>query len=212
MDDESEVVEAVYAEPGIMTPIILANLHTYLAYLSTALCADPSSPSPSSKPVHKPKSRRALIKMHLAFAAHHVCVAANDAGVTERVFRGVVFPFVMYSKARQNTAEGVWEIIDADADAKAAAAAGSKGSKGGRISECDWLGGCVDVWRAEKEKEKEKESTEGRDDHVSKMAAMNLALAGKIAGTLSLVITIPHLSLLFLCSPRYLTHDWAFDR
>ncbi|KDQ24027.1 hypothetical protein PLEOSDRAFT_1068022 [Pleurotus ostreatus PC15] len=176
VDDESEVVEAVYAEPGIMTPIILANLHTYLAYLSTALCADPS-PSPSSKPVHKPKSRRALIRMHLAFAVHHVCVAADDAGVAERVFRGVVFPFVMYSKARQNTAEGVWEIVDADA--KAAAGVGSKGSKGGRISECDWLGGCVDVWRAEKEKEKE--STEGRDDNVSKMAAMNLALAGKIA-------------------------------
>ncbi|KAF7420871.1 snoRNA-binding rRNA-processing protein utp10 [Pleurotus ostreatus] len=187
VDDESEVVAAVYAEPGIMTPIILANLHTYLAYLSTALCADPS-PSPSSKPVHKPKSRRALIKMHLAFAAHHVCVAADDAGVAERVFRGVVFPFVMYSKARQNTAEGVWEIVDADA--KAAAGVGSKGSKGGRISECDWLGGCVDVWRAEKEKEKE--STEGRDDHVSKMAAMNLALAGKIAGTLLFVTTIPH--------------------
>ncbi|KAF4568223.1 snoRNA-binding rRNA-processing protein utp10 [Pleurotus pulmonarius] len=154
VDDETEVVEAVYAQPSVITPIILANLATYLSFLTSALCDDPTSTSSDPSKKSKSKSKRSLIRLHLSFAAHHVCGAANNAGITEQIFHVLFFPFVMYSKARQNTAEGVWEIIDADRKA-----------------------GTGNTWGAEKEKE----SSEGHEEHVSKMVAMNLALAGKIS-------------------------------
>ncbi|KAJ7452113.1 hypothetical protein B0H11DRAFT_1742292 [Mycena galericulata] len=140
-DTSSIVLNALYSAPSAIASVFLDDPKTYLEYLSVALMG--------SKP------KRQLLRLHLVFLATHFCPAATPA-LVEDVFHKVLFPFLLFSKARQHTADVVWEIIEQHP-----------------AMHYDLLSGCANVWRSEKGKV-EAEGTE-------KMAGMNQAIASKIA-------------------------------
>ncbi|KAJ7270889.1 hypothetical protein C8J57DRAFT_1507854 [Mycena rebaudengoi] len=86
-----------------------ANLSTRAALLARA--QDTSSPAPSPN----------AIRLHFAFLAAHVCRAAAPESM-EDVLHKILFPFLLFSKARQHAAD-IHEL----------------------------LAGCTSIWRAEKD-------------------------------------------------------------
>ncbi|KAJ7146113.1 hypothetical protein C8R44DRAFT_600928 [Mycena epipterygia] len=140
-DTSSIVLTALYAEPSSLVPIFLADPKTYLDYLSVAIMG--------SKP------KRQILRLHLVFLATHFCSAVTPASM-EDVYHKILFPFLLFSKARQHTADLVWEIIEQH-----------------KATHYELLSGCAEVWTAEKGK--------AEADGVEKMANINQALVSKVA-------------------------------
>ncbi|KAJ7756261.1 hypothetical protein B0H16DRAFT_696293 [Mycena metata] len=145
-DTSAIVLGALYADPASLLPVFLADSKTYLDFLSTAIMG--------SKP------KRPLLRLHLVFLATHFCPAAPPAS-REDVFHKVLFPFLLFSKARQHTADLVWEIIEQHA-----------------ATWHELLDGCASLWAAEKGKEEA--------DASERMAKLNQAIAAKIAEKITL--------------------------
>ncbi|KAJ7456907.1 hypothetical protein FB451DRAFT_1275210 [Mycena latifolia] len=137
-DTSSIVLGALYAEPSQMVSIFLDDPKTYLDSLSGAIMG--------SKP------KRQVLRLHLVFLATHFCSAATPA-LLEDVFHKVLFPFLLFSKTRQHTADLVWEIIEQNP-----------------ATHYELLGGCATLWMAEKGK-----------DGAERMANINQAVSSKLA-------------------------------
>ncbi|KAJ6554556.1 armadillo-type protein [Mycena capillaripes] len=135
------VLGALYANPASILPVFLSDPKTYLDFLSVAIMG--------SKP------KRQLLRLHLAFLATHFCPAATPASM-EDVFHKILFPFLLFSKARQHTADLVWEIIEQHP-----------------ATHYELLADCANVWTAEKGKEDV--------DPTERMAKLNQAIASKLA-------------------------------
>ncbi|KAJ7042839.1 hypothetical protein C8F04DRAFT_1251651 [Mycena alexandri] len=140
------VLGALYADSATLLPVFLADSKTYLDFLSTAIMG--------SKP------KRPLLRLHLVFLATHFCPAAPPAS-REDVFHKVLFPFLLFSKARQHTADLVWEIIEQHP-----------------ATWHELLDGCASLWAAEKGKEEA--------DATERMAKLNQAIAAKVAEKITL--------------------------
>lgn len=136
------VLNALFAEPSSIASVFLNDPKTYLDYLSVAIMG--------SKP------KRQLLRLHLVFLASYFCPAATPASM-EDVFHQVLFPFLLFSKTRQHTADVVWEIIEQHPALRH-----------------ELLSGCANVWVAEKAK--------GEAEGTEKMANTNQAIASKLAG------------------------------
>ncbi|KAJ7762738.1 hypothetical protein DFH07DRAFT_813302 [Mycena maculata] len=139
-DTSSIVLNALYAEPSSMASVCLSDPKTFLDYLSAAITG--------SKP------KRQLLRAHLVFLATYFCPAATAS--MEDVFHKVLFPFLLFSKTRQHTADVVWEVIEQYPSLHH-----------------ELLSGCANVWAAEKGK--------GNPDGTVKMASINEATASKLA-------------------------------
>ncbi|KAJ7701560.1 hypothetical protein B0H17DRAFT_1195339 [Mycena rosella] len=140
-DTSSIVLGALYAEPSNMASVFLGDPKTYLDSLSIAIMG--------SKP------KRQVLRAHLVFLATHFCPSATPA-LLEDVFHKVLFPFLLFSKARQHTADLVWEIIQQHP-----------------AMHYELLAGCADIWVAEK----------GSDtgDGSERMVRINQAISSKLA-------------------------------
>ncbi|KAJ6630100.1 hypothetical protein B0H10DRAFT_1984968 [Mycena sp. CBHHK59/15] len=139
-DTSIQVLNVLYSETSLAS-VFLDDPKTYLDYLSATLLG--------SKP------KRQALRLHIGFMARHFCPAATPACL-EDVYHKILFPFLLFSKARQHTVDLVWEIIEQHP-----------------ATRYELLAGCAGIWRAEKEKEE----AEG----VDKMADINQAIASKIA-------------------------------
>ncbi|KAF7326662.1 U3 small nucleolar RNA-associated protein 10 [Mycena venus] len=142
-DTSAIVLNTLYAMPASILPVFLADPKTYVNYLAATLTS-------SSKP------KRPLLRLHLDFLLTHFCPAAAPASI-EDVFHKILFPFLLFSKARQHSADLVWEIIAQHPAAR-----------------YELLAGCADVWVAENGKA-------GEGDATEKMARLNQAISGKLA-------------------------------
>ncbi|KAG6857013.1 hypothetical protein H0H87_010685 [Tephrocybe sp. NHM501043] len=151
-DTNQGVIDALYSKPAIIVPVLSGDAETYLAYLSTTLCG------PSSKP------KRNLLRAHLTFLATHFIPA--NAFHMEGVFQKIFFPFLLFSKPRQHSAEVVWEIITSQI------ASGSH----------EWLAGCASIVNDERAKD--------TADPVEKMSNINSAFSSQIARELIRVFRI----------------------
>ncbi|KAJ7222324.1 hypothetical protein GGX14DRAFT_663256 [Mycena pura] len=140
-DTSAIVLGVLYADAFSILPVFLEDPKAYLDHLSVAIAG--------SKP------KRQILRSHLVFLATHFCPAATPASM-EDVFHKVLFPFLLFSKTRQHTADLVWEIIEQHPATRHAL-----------------LAGCVDAWAAEKSKE----DIEGTE----RMARTNQAIAAKLA-------------------------------
>jgi len=147
-DTSTQVLDALYTNPVLVIPIFSRNSETFIAHLVSSLCSAGSKPA------------RALLRTHFTFLASHFCPTVEPSVVGE-LFHKIFFPFMLFSKPRQRTAETVWETIS---DSEAA----------GGLGKYELLGGCACLW-------KETNNT----NLVEKMGALNLALASKIAGNLA---------------------------
>ena len=112
-----------------------------------------------SAPGAKPK--RGLLKAHLKFLALEFFPTAPPH--LDDIFHRILFPFLLFSKPRQHTADVVWDIISThlkDVDIMKAGA-------------YEWLAGCASIVGSEKEKE--------GVDVVDRMSGTNMAIASQIA-------------------------------
>ncbi|TFK37695.1 hypothetical protein BDQ12DRAFT_685121 [Crucibulum laeve] len=144
LDSSIEVLEALYEQPSAITSILLEDDKTYINHLAQTLS------SAGAKP------KRAVVRIHLAYLASHFCPAAS-AMIIDDVVHKILFPFLLFSKPRQHTAEQVWEIIE---------------STPAPFASHEWLAGCAGVVKAEREKVM---------DVVDKMSALNGVLSTRIA-------------------------------
>lgn len=149
-DSDLQVLEALYAEPAVLTRVFSQNATTYIDNLSQAIV------TPSAKP------KRSVIRIHLSYLVSHLCPSL-DTTVLDQVFHEILFPFLLFSKPRQRTAELVWDIIAQHLeDPKYNAALGF-----------GLINGFAGVVNEMKDK--------NNDANVEKMASLNATLSSKIA-------------------------------
>ncbi|PPR01672.1 hypothetical protein CVT24_001501 [Panaeolus cyanescens] len=154
-DTEPSVLEVIYADADTILPVLASSPQAYLTSLSLAL----SSSSSSSK------SKRALLRMHFTFLSVHFW---GHEGATlefrEQAFWQLFFPFLLFTKPRQKTAEVVWDAV-------------GKCLASGVGMESDasftWLNGCLDSVNDAKSDERS----------LEQMQTVNFAVADKMAGT-----------------------------
>jgi len=96
-DPSAIVLEALYSKPSAITPIMLSDSTTYIS----SLCASVSSQA---------KHKRAILRLHLSHLASHLWTIA-DPSIRDDIFHRILFPFLLFTKPRQKTAELVWDII-----------------------------------------------------------------------------------------------------
>jgi U3 small nucleolar RNA-associated protein 10 len=155
-DTSTQVLDALYDKAGVILPVVSKDPRSYISHVARALLSE-SKPS------------RAFMQAHLTFlASRFFCCKANAAYMGD-VFHTIFFPFLLFSKSRQHSADATWEVI-----------AGSEKNDG--IAAYELLGGCVDAWEWERGKEE--------PDGVEKMAGINLAITSKIAGQLAIVYAV----------------------
>lgn len=125
--------------------MLLKNAETFINSLRHCLC------SPTSKP------KRNILKIHMVFLAKHFCALASQEIIRE-VFNKVLFPFLLFSKPRQHTAEMVWDLMKENMP----------------LDAYELLHGCATLVTEEKVK---------TEDGVQMMTKINLAIAARIART-----------------------------
>ena len=148
-DTNQNVIEALYNEPTIILPILIKHASTYITTLTTVLSA------PGSKP------KRALLRTHLIFLGMHFFPTGTPC--LDDVFHQILYPFLLFSKPRQYTADVVWDIITSylqGIDAKKAAV-------------YEWLSGCAPIVNSAEQKE--------GVDPVERMTVLNSAIAAQVA-------------------------------
>lgn len=163
-DTNQGVLEALYAEPTVLLPVLLARINDYVESLSRTLESAP----------------RGLVKQHLSFVALYVYPALSDRREwRDRIFYDILFPFLLFSKPRQKVAVAVWEILET--------AETNEGESG--IGRYELLGGCIETVRWQEGSLGQDDN--GRTPEV--FGKINMAVAGKIAGMWTCVIRLSRL-------------------
>lgn len=98
-DSNVEVLEALYEFPETFAKAVLASPSEYIEALASSIAA------PGSKP------KRTALRLHLGFLITHL-LSSLDSKHQADVFDRLLFPFLLFSKPRQHTAELVWEAVD----------------------------------------------------------------------------------------------------
>ncbi|KAG5637085.1 hypothetical protein H0H81_005818 [Sphagnurus paluster] len=142
-DTNQAVLDALYSRPHILLPILAEDTESYISSLSTVLSA------PGSKP------KRSLLRTHLNFVATQFCPMHSVH--VDAIFQQVIFPFLLFSKPRQHTAELVWEIISSQQPSSAH----------------EWLSGCAGIVASEREKD--------ASDTTDRMGNMDILISAQIA-------------------------------
>ncbi|KAF8630264.1 hypothetical protein AX17_005450 [Amanita inopinata Kibby_2008] len=143
-DTDVQVLETLYGKPSSIVPLLVQHAKVYIDTLAQCLCSTTSKP------------KRNLLKVHLTFLTKDFCGQAGKNVVTEVVHR-IFFPFLLFSKPKQHTAEMVWDVI--------------KGNmKDSSLDEL--LHGCASL--VEEAKGKNEES-------VQMMSGINMSVASRIA-------------------------------
>lgn len=104
------------------------------------------------------KPKRNLLRLHLTYLASSFWKAV-DPSVQKDIFHRIFFPFFLFSKPRQKTAELVWDIIKEHFSEDAS---------------LEWLTGCAQLVKLES-------NTEGAEA-VDSMNVINFNVAERMAG------------------------------
>ncbi|KAF9553866.1 hypothetical protein CPC08DRAFT_672807 [Agrocybe pediades] len=137
-DTSTTVLEALYSNPFVITPIFASDPSLYISNLSLAIDS-------------QAKTKRNVLRLHFSYLTQSFW-AAVDSSVQEQVFHQIIFPFLLFSKPRQKTAELVWDSID---------------------EHIEWIQGCAALVK--------QAPAEGTDP-VDHMNQVNYEVADKIAG------------------------------
>lgn len=191
-DTHAIVVEALYAIPTELLPILLAEPEAYVSKVARVL----HSQSPS----------KALIKAHVSFVANHFYPAvASTEKATElksAIFSEIFFPLLLFSKPRQKTAALVWDVLKATDD-------NSSLEAGTNLANYELLVGSVDAVRWEEGKVPQA-PVDGSRQSIEFMINVNMALSARISG--KLIIPIIMVSLPNFCSSREYTIVYLLSR
>ncbi|KAF8901036.1 armadillo-type protein [Gymnopilus junonius] len=96
-DTHTQVLEALYENASVVTPVLASDPKGFLASLSSAMDAQ-------SKP------KRNILRLHLSYVACHFWPAV-DSTTRDDVFQQLFFPFLLFSKPRQKTAGLLWDAL-----------------------------------------------------------------------------------------------------
>ena len=147
------MLEALYSKPPSLLP------HLEKGYIE-AIAAVLSSPATS----------RQLIRLHITFLSHHFSKEYPSAiGI---VAVQCLWPFLLFTKARQKSSAAVWDILESE-----------HCSDG--LAEFQLLRGCLVVIRDLEENFVANEDEGASDPLLQKLAAVDIALANRIAGILN---------------------------
>jgi U3 small nucleolar RNA-associated protein 10 len=153
-DTHIGVLEALYENPAALTPVFASNPKEYLASLAATMGS-------------QTKPKRNILRLHLTYLASSFWSVA-DLATQEEIFHQGFFPFLLFSRPRQKTADLVWDIVITHL----------LQSSGSIIAK--WLAGCAAFVKAD---------TVSEDaDAYDQMNQTNFNVAGKIAGRSRLLI------------------------
>ncbi|ESK96722.1 u3 small nucleolar RNA-associated protein 10 [Moniliophthora roreri MCA 2997] len=156
-DTSQTVLEVLYnSNPAILLQVALQRPQLYIDNVNATLSS-----------IAKPK--RAILKLHLGFLADRFFAKIDGDKEKENIisdaFHNLFFPFLLYSKPRQHTADLVWDIV-------IQCLSRLKGS----LAVKELLKGCDEARKATTD-----EDNEGEGDSVEKMVRVNTLLAARIA-------------------------------
>ncbi|KAF5351352.1 hypothetical protein D9758_008071 [Tetrapyrgos nigripes] len=148
-DTHQLVLDALYRNPVTLLAAVLDNSTQYIDTLDVALNSANS------------KLKHALLKLHFSFLISHFCPKAEQSSLRD-AFQRIIFPYLLYSKPRQRTANLVWDLVEEHALTNSALASNVA---------FEILRGCTDVRKASQDEE----------DSSEKMAKLNLAISSNMA-------------------------------
>ncbi|KAL6308934.1 hypothetical protein BKA93DRAFT_724934 [Sparassis latifolia] len=171
-DTSAAVIEALYAQPSVLLPVLLGGAAGYISSLTQAL-------HPKRSPA------RNLIRLHVTFVTNYFfsVARAKDEGLATTLFYQVVFPFLLFSKPKQKTTSMVWNIIE-EREKDRHDVMG--------IGRYSVLGGCVDAVRWEQAKQDQEGQYYDEDRHVELLTKLNLALTSKLADNVAISNNFAH--------------------
>lgn len=148
-DSHETVLEALYEIPAVVTPLFCGDCKSYIASLSLAL-------NSSSK------LKRHIVRLHFAYLSTYFWPAADPA-TRDELFHRILFPFLLFTKPRQKTAELVWDLVGRNFSEKYSSSA------------LNWLDGCAALVKAQL-------TPAGGADHLELLNQLNFSVSTKIAG------------------------------
>lgn len=162
-DTEPAVLEALYAQPTLLLPLVLEDTSGYLSTLTQILHNQKDIPS------------RTVVRLHLAFVATHLSspLREADAALADRIVDELFFSYLLFTKPRQKTAAVVWEILEACENNR---------EEHMGIVRYELLGGCVDAVRWEESHRAEGMKDDGSHKNIELLTKINMAVAAKMAG------------------------------
>jgi len=158
IDTSSTVLEALYSKPSSLLP------HLENGYIEaiSAVLSSPATP-------------RQLIRLHVTFLSHHF--AREYPTTIKIVVERCLWPFLLFTKAKQKTSAAVWDILE------------SEDCSDG-LTEFQLLRGCLVVIRDLEQNFVATEDERTSDPVLQKLAAIDIALANRIAGILKPLIPV----------------------
>jgi U3 small nucleolar RNA-associated protein 10 len=140
----------LYSKPSALLP------HLENGYLE-AIAAVLSSPA----------TPRQLIRLHVTFLSHHF--AKTYPSAVKVVVERCLWPFLLFTKAKQKTTAAVWDILDSE-------------DCSDDLAEVQLLRGCLVIVRDLEENFVATQDEGDFDSGLQKLAAIDIALAARIAG------------------------------
>lgn len=183
-DTAAEVLDVLYNDPGDganpALPVLMQDVHALVSNIIRALGTGNTSTSGTSGGAEV-KVKKGLMRLHLGFIVTHVLEDHSgevDPAVAENVFWGIIFPFLLYSKPRQHTAELVWETVkelEERVGSKSVESPPKKESAFEALGPFELLKGCAKIMT-------EKGRDAGNENSVERMVLLNDSIAKTIAG------------------------------
>ena len=150
IDTSSTVLEVLYSKPSALLP------HLEKGYLE-AIAAVLSSPA----------TPRQLIRLHVTFLSHHF--VKTYPTTVKVVVERCLWPFLLFTKAKQKTSAAVWDILDSE-------------DCSDDLTEFQLLRGCLVTIRDLEENFIATQDEGDSDSELQKLAAIDVALANRISG------------------------------
>jgi U3 small nucleolar RNA-associated protein 10 len=161
-DTSAAVLETLYSDAVTTTSVFKSDVNEYLAGITVIT-------SSQAKP------KRNILRLHLAYLLESFWPSVEE-DVQETIFHQVLFPFLLFSKPRQKTAELVWSLLTT----RAVSGPGPTKKNGS-----DWVAGCAELVTASVD-----------FSSVDTMNKINYNVAERIAGE-------PHTSSFFILTKTY---------
>lgn len=151
------MLEALYSKPSALLP------HLEKGYLEAVATVLSSSVTP-----------RQLIRLHITFLSRHF--VKTYPGTVRIVVEQCLWPFLLFTKARQKTSAAVWDILESE-------------DCSDDLTEYQLLRGCLVIIRNLEQIFAVTEDQGDSDPGVQNLAAIDVGLANRISGMLNALRT-----------------------